>query len=149
MGDIVIKMTSPSVKTYRIKNLSQLDINMEVPTMVYALPEGVADSAIGVKVEGNLTTISVSWTLVDEDATVVDGASILTADQQMNFIMGDFQPQGSQYAYQLQLLDSNGSSFFTKNGIITKVNISKSGDTPVTYSATVMFSVATMTGNNE
>tara|TARA_B110000495_G_C22845314_1_gene492913 strand:- start:67 stop:516 length:450 start_codon:yes stop_codon:yes gene_type:complete len=149
MGDILLKMTQPFTKTYRIKNLGSLDIAQDLPAMIYALPESSDEKAIGVKVEGNLTTINVSWTLVDEAATVVDGASILTADQQMNFIMGDFQPQGSQYAYQLQLLDSNGSSFFTKNGIITKVNISKSGDTPVTYSATVMFSVATMTGNNE
>ena len=148
MGDIIIKMTSPSVKIFHIKNLSQLDINMDVPTMIYALPEGVADSAIGVKVEGNLTTISVSWTLVNEDATVVDGASVLTADQQMYYLMNDFQPQGSEYSMQLQLLDSNGSSFFTKNGLITKINISKSGDTPVTYNATVMFSVATMTAGS-
>ena len=148
MGDIILKMTQPFTKTFHIKNLGSLDIAQDLPAMIYALPESSDDQAIGVKVEGNLTTINVSWTLVDEDATVVDGASILTADQQMNFIMGDFQPQGSQYAYQLQLLDSNGSSFFTKNGIITKVNISKSGGTPVTYDATVMFSVATMTAGS-
>ena len=63
--------------------------------------------------------------------------------------MDDFQPLGSTFAYQLQLLDNNGSVFFTKNGIITKLNVSKSGSTPVTYNASVLFSVATMTANNE
>ena len=149
MGDIIIKMTSPSVKIFHIKNLGSLDISTDIPAMIYALPESTEQAAIGVKVEGNLTTINVSWTLVDEDSTVVDGASITTADQQMGYLINDFQPLGSQYAYQLQLLDSNGSSFFTKNGIITKVNVSKSGNSPVTYDATVMFSVATMTANNE
>ena len=114
--------------------------------MIYALPESAADAAIGVKVEGNLTTVNISWTLVDEAATVVDGQSILTADQQMNYLMGtDFQPQGTQYSYELKLLDKDGNSFFTKNGIVTKINVSKSGSTPVTYGATMMFSVATMT----
>ena len=149
MGDIILKMTQPFTKTFHIKNLGSLDIAQDLPAMIYALPESDDQAAIGVKVEGNLTTINVSWTLVDEAATVVDGASILTADQQMDYLTDDFQPKGSEYTYQFQLLDSNGSSFFTKNGILTKVNISKSGDAPVTYNATVMFSVATMTGNNE
>jgi|TARA_R110000851_G_scaffold126224_2_gene257514 hypothetical protein len=149
MGDIIIKMTQPNTKTYRIKNLGSLDIMQDLPAMIYALPESNDQAAIGIKVEGNLTTINVSWTLVDEAATVVDGASILTADQQMNFLMDDFQPLGSTFAYQLQLLDNNGSVFFTKNGIITKLNVSKSGSTPVTYNASVLFSVATMTANNE
>ena len=149
MGDIIIKMTQPFTKIFHIRNLGSLDIAQDLPAMIYALPESNDQAAIGVKVEGNLTIINLSWTLVDEDSTVVDGASITTADQQMGYLINDFQPLGSQYAYQLQLLDSNGSSFFTKNGIITKVNISKSGESPVTYSATVMFSVATMTANNE
>ena len=149
MGDIIIKMTQPNTKTYRIKNLGSLDIMQDLPAMIYALPESNDQAAIGIKVEGNLTTINVSWTLVDEAATVVDGASILTADQQMDYLTDDFQPKGSEYTYQFQLLDNGGSVFYTKNGILTKVNISKSGDTPVTYNATVMFSVATMTGNNE
>ena len=149
MGDIILKMTQPFTKIFHIRNLGSLDIAQDLPAMIYALPESDDQAAIGVKVEGNLTTINVSWTLVDEAATVVDGASILTADQQMNFLMDDFQPLGSTFAYQLQLLDNNGSVFFTKNGIITKLNVSKSGSTPVTYNASVLFSVATMTANNE
>ncbi len=149
MGDIIIKMTQPFTKIFHIRNLGSLDIAQDLPAMIYALPESNDQAAIGVKVEGNLTTINLSWTLVDEDSTVVDGASITTADQQMNYLTDDFQPKGSEYTYQFQLLDNGGSIFYTKNGILTKVNISKSGDTPVTYNATVVFSVATMTGNNE
>lgn len=148
MGDIILKMTQPFTKTFHIKNLGSLDIAQDLPAMIYALPESSDDDAIGVKVEGNLTTINVSWTLVDEAATVVDGASILTADQQMDYLTDDFQPKGTSYVYQFQLLDNSGSSFFTKNGIITKLNISKSGDAPVTYNATVVFSVATMTAGS-
>ena len=84
MGDILLKMTQPFTKTYRIKNLGSLDIAQDLPAMIYALPESTDDDAIGVKVDG----------------------------------------------------------------IITKVNISKSGDAPVTYNATVVFSVATMTAGS-
>ena len=102
MGDILLKMTQPFTKTYRIKNLGSLDIAQDLPAMIYALPESTDDDAIG----------------------------------------------GTSYVYQFQLLDNNGSPFYTKNGIITKVNISKSGDAPVTYNATVVFSVATMTAGS-
>ena len=149
MGDIIIKMIQPESKIFHIKNLGSLDIVQDLPAMIYALPESSDDDAIGVKVEGNLTTINVTWTLVDEDSTVVDGASILTADQQMSFLLNDFQPKGASYAYQLQLLDGSGNSFFTKSGIITKCNILKSGDTPVTYQANVLFSIADMTASVE
>ena len=153
MGDILLKMTSPSALTYHVKNFSNLDIAQELPAMIYALPESTEEKAIGIKVEGNLSTITVSWTLVNEDSTVVDqltgSNAVETADEQMGFLLDDFQPVGATAAYQIQLLPNSGSAFFIKNGIITKLNITKSGDAPVTYMATVVFSVADMTVNNE
>ena len=118
------------------------------------------------KVEGNQSTVNVSWTLVDEDSTVVSeltgNDAVETADEQMVFLIGmgkvggdataaeilanknSMQSSGVEYSYQLDLKDNSGTTFFTKKGIITKVNVSKSGSTPVTYSATVMFSTAEM-----
>mgnify|MGYP003389159665 CR=1 FL=1 len=172
MGTIILKKTAPTpTRTLTIKNLQSLDISIDMPAMIYAIPESTDEDAIGMKVEGNQSTVNISWTLVDEDSTVVSemtGAdAVETADEQMVFLIGmgkvggnataseilanknSMQSSGVEYAYQLELKDNSGTTFFTKSGIITKVNVSKSGSTPVTYSATVMFSTAEMIAEQE
>ena len=160
MGTIVLKKTAPSpTRTLTIRNLQSLDISIDMPAMVYAIPESTDEDAIGMKVEGNQSTVNISWTLVDEDSTVVSemtgSNAVETADEQMAFLIGtgvqgstanqnSMQSSGVDYTYQLDLKDNSGTTFFTKQGIITKVNVSKSGSTPVTYSASIMFSTADM-----
>ena len=165
MGTIVLKKLSPSpTRTLTINNLQSLDISVDMPAMVYTIPESTDESAIGMKIEGNQSTVNISWTLVDEDSTVVSemtgSNAVETADEQMAFLIGtgiqgstanqnSMQSSGVDYTYQLDLKDNSGTTFFTKQGIITKVNVSKSGSTPVTYSATVMFSTANMVAEQE
>ena len=165
MGTIILKKTSPTpTRTLTIKNLQSLDISIDMPAMIYAMPNATDEEAIGMKVEGNQSTVNISWTLVDEDSTVVSemtGAdAVETADEQMVYLIGtgiegstanqnSMQSSGVDYAYQLELKDNSGTTFFTKSGIITKVNVSKSGSTPVTYNATVMFTTADMVAEQE
>lgn len=150
MGDIIVKKLSPApVYTYNIRNMSDLTLELDVPVVVYEIPESSDEDAIGMKVEGNKSVVNVSWTLVDESTTVVDeltgGNSVQTADEQMVFLMNDFQPTGVEFAYEIKLMPNSGSTpFFTREGILTKMSISKSGNAPVTYTANMVFSTATM-----
>ena len=172
MGTIILKKLQPSpTRTLTINNLQSLDISIDMPAMIYAIPESTDEDAIGMKVEGNQSTVNISWTLVDQDSTVVSemtgGDAVETADEQMVFLIGmgkvggdataaeilanknSMQSSGVEYSYQLDLKDNSGTTFFTKKGIITKVNVSKSGSTPVTYNASIMFSTAEMIAESQ
>jgi hypothetical protein len=165
MGTIVLKKITPTpTRTLTIRNLQSLDISVDMPAMVYTIPESTDESAIGMKIEGNQSTVNISWTLVDEDSTVVSemtgSNAVETADEQMIFLIGtgvqgstanqnSLQSSGVDYTYQLDLKDNSGTTFFTKQGIITKVNVSKSGSTPVTYTAQIAFSTADMVAKEE
>lgn len=150
MGNITIeKLTgSNSPLTYNVRNLQNLDVVLETPALIYAIPESTDEDAIGMKVEGNTMLITISWTLVDDDTTLVDqktgNNAILTADDQMSFLVDTFQSSSVEDEYQIDLKDNSGTTFFTKKGIITKANVNKSGNTPVTYTATVVFAVGNM-----
>ena len=52
MGNITIKKSSGknSPLTYNVRNLQSLDILLETPALVYAIPETEAADAIGMKV---------------------------------------------------------------------------------------------------
>ena len=152
MGNITIeKLTGKnSPLTYNVRNLQNLDILLETPALVYAIPESEAADAIGMKVEGNTMLITISWTLIDDDTTLVDqktgGNSILTADDQMSFLMETFQSSSVSDNYRFRLFPNNSNTaFFTQTGILTKAGATKTASTPVTYSATVVFAVANMT----
>lgn len=157
MGDIILKKTDPTTLlgvshapyTYHIRNLGDLTIDLGMPTTVFSLPEEKDTAAIGMKVEGNTSQINLSWTLVNESSTVVDeltgGDAVETADEQMAFLMDTFQSSGIEHAYELKLMPNSGSTpFFTRTGALTKIAVTKSGDSPVTYNASVTFAVADM-----
>jgi len=157
MSDIILKRTSPSpTRTLRIRNFDQIDVQLDTPVMVYSIPESPDIDAIGMKVEGNTSTINLSWILADQTVTVVDeltgSDSILTADDQMAFLINHtsasqegFQPISIENAYELKLLKSDNSTvFFSRTGVISKLTVSKAGDTPVTWTANVQFSCASM-----
>ena len=155
MGNITIeklngKTGSEFPLTYNVRNLVSLDVLLETPALVYPIPESEAADAIGMKVEGNTMVITISWTLVDDDTTLVDqktgGNSILTADDQMEFLMETFQSSSVSDNYRFRLFPNNSNTaFFEQTGILTKANVNKTSTTPVTYTATVVFAVANMT----
>lgn len=149
MSDIILKKTSPSALTFRIRNFEGVDVALECPVMVYSIPESPDTEAMGMKVEGNTSTLNISWTLVDESVTCVDeltgGSSILTADSQMNFLLGTFQPISIEDAYEIKLLKADNSTvFFTRTGTISKMSVSKSGDSPITWNANISFATGAM-----
>ena len=113
------------------------------------LPQAALGDAenVLVKAEGNAIRISVGWILHDEDSSVVtsqggtidtskySGGSVDTADEQARFLIEDMQNKGIEYKYLLVLGDTNISRY----GLIEKIQLQKSGTTPVTWKATLQF----------
>ncbi len=101
------------VMTYRSNNFESLNWNLNTPVQIIALPqaEGGDEDAFTIKVEGNITTINVSWTIIDEAATVVDEftgmggqpAVVQTAAEQICFLTGAFQNKTIEYCYDFYL----------------------------------------------
>ena len=59
MGTIVLKKLQPSpTRTLTINNLQSLDISVDMPAMIYTIPESTDESAIGMKIEGNQSTVN-------------------------------------------------------------------------------------------
>ena len=113
-----------------------------------ALPQAVLGDAenVLVKAEGNTMRFVVTWTLHDDDTSVVTsdggtidnskyGASVSTADEQARFLTEEFQSKGVEYRYQIII----GNSAISRYGLLEKLSLVKSGSTPVTWRATLQF----------
>ena len=113
-----------------------------------ALPQAVLGDAenVLVKAEGNTMRFVVTWTLHDDDTSVVTsdggtidnskyGASVSTADEQARFLTEEFQSKGVEYRYQIII----GNSAISRYGLLEKLSLAKSGTTPVTWRATLQF----------
>jgi len=113
-----------------------------------ALPQAVLGDAenVLVKAEGNTMRFVVTWTLHDDDTSVVTsdggtidnskyGASVSTADEQARFLTEEFQSKGVEYRYQIII----GDSAISRYGLLEKLSLAKSGTTPVTWRATIQF----------
>jgi|APSaa5957512493_1039668.scaffolds.fasta_scaffold02605_6 hypothetical protein len=151
MGDIILKKTDPESLTYSIRNLGDISIELDMPTTVFSLPEEKDVSAIGMKIEGNTSTINIQWTLVDEATdTCTEVSNTATADEQMAFLLDRFQSSGIEHAYEFKLMPNSGSTpFYSRTGSISKIGVTKSGDSPVTYNASVTFLVADMVASQD
>jgi len=113
-----------------------------------ALPQAVLGDAenVLVKAEGNTMRFVVTWTLHDDDTSVVTsdggtidnskyGSSVSTADEQARFLTEEFQSKGVEYRYQIII----GDSAISRYGLLEKLSLAKSGTTPVTWRATIQF----------
>jgi len=113
-----------------------------------ALPQAIEGDAenVLVKAEGNTLRFMITWTLHDDDTSVVSsdggtissskyGGSVSTADEQARFLTEEFQLKGVEYRYQIVV----GNSGISRYGLIEKISLMKSGSTPVTWRATLQF----------
>jgi len=132
--------------------LDSVSIDLSSPVSAMALPQAILGDAsnVLVKAEGNTMRFSVSWVLHDEDSSVVtsynpgggtidtskySGGSVDTADEQARFLTEEFQLKGVEYQYWIDIGDSNISRF----GLIERLQLIKTGSTPVTWKATLQF----------
>jgi hypothetical protein len=116
---------------------------------------GDADNIL-VKAEGNSLRITVQWDLIKESSTVVTrnaGAPTLALDdaiytdglvkhpdEMVRFLTDIFQNKGVEYQWEITIPKSEGVlQDIKRNGLIEKISISKSGKSPVTWKANLIF----------
>jgi len=145
MADIVIKKTvtgdggsggagGTAPLTLNISNFQSFNWELTTPVFGTPLPEECDTENILIKVEGNELISSPTWTIVEQMCSVVtELPCVKTVQQQIDFILKCFQAVDIEDKY---TLTADGVS---KNGTIRKTTITKTSDSPVTYTATVAF----------
>ena len=81
----------------------------------------------------------------DEVTPKYPSGTITTADEQVRFLLEDFQNSGVEFRYEIDV----GDTKLNKQGAIERLSIRKQGSAPVTYMATLSFivgDVVTITG---
>ena len=146
---------------YEARNYSSFQQGVEVPVSVFGLPESDSESAILTKADGNTERITFSWTIRDEETSpIFDGVGVAqgtftrtsdsksftctSADGQFVFIQEVFEKIGidSNEKYRFLLYDdTNGDHLLAKYGIVSRISLSKQSTDPVTWSATIEFTV--------
>lgn len=169
-GTIEIRGVNPQYNRYRffIKNLMSLEYQLDTTTDSMPLPQANDELNVLTKTSGNAMRITVGWILRDEPESMVspntvlddaaggstgaqisalteaDGSTlkypagtVATADEQARFLLEDFQNAGVEFRYAIIVGDTN----ITKMGAVERMNLRKTGATPVTYQASLTFLV--------
>ncbi len=146
---------------YEARNYSSFNQSVEVPVSVFGLPESGTEAAILTKAEGNTERLTFSWTIRDEETSpVFNGLGVAqstftrdsdsktftctTADGQFIFIQEVFEKIGitTNEKYKFLLYDdANSNELLAKYGIVSRISMSKQSTDPVTWNATVEFTV--------
>lgn len=147
-SDILLKQTAPGTFTYRIDNIDKFSPELNQPATPFPIPESSHTEAILIKIEGNTMIITISWLLIDRGAgnTAVDeltgGSAIRTVEEQRNFLFETFESKGINYKFNVTV--EGVSPSFSKNGLVTKMNVDKDAIEPEHYRANVQFVVGTL-----
>ena len=169
-GTIEIRGVNPDYNRFRfyIKNFTSLEYALESAVDSMPLPQANDELNVLTKTAGNAMRITIAWVLRDEEVSMVGGNSVLddalggntpaaisdlkeadgstakyptgdikTADEQARFLLEDFQNAGVEFRYAIVI----GDTKINKMGAIERVNVRKTGQTPVTYQASLTFIV--------
>ena len=96
------------------------------------LSNTVLDDAIG-----GSTGSEINELLETDESQKYPSGTIATADEQARFLLEDFQNAGVEFRYAIIIGDTN----ITKMGAVERMNLRKTGSTPVTYQASLTFLV--------
>ena len=146
---------------YEARNYSSFQQGVEVPVSVFGLPEAGTESAILTKADGNTERITFSWTIRDEETSpIFNGSDVAvstftrssdskvfsctSADGQFVFIQEVFEKIGIDTNEKYRFLlydDTNADNLLSKYGIVNRISLSKQSTDPVTWNATIEFTV--------
>tara|TARA_R110000824_G_scaffold126963_3_gene286779 strand:+ start:1043 stop:1807 length:765 start_codon:yes stop_codon:yes gene_type:complete len=127
-----------AVDTYSSNNIRSVIVDMSMPITPIVVPQAPDTDVILVKVEGNITTVTITWTVIDDGTTPFSGNnSAITAQAQVNHFKTSFVPVVVEDRYSLVL--GTGSDAMTFAGTIQKMSFTVSGRSPVAWEGTLQF----------
>ena len=59
------------MRTTEIRNIKDVTVDVNTPVERYAIPESSDSDAIAIKVLGNVSTITIQWTIIEEPTNIV------------------------------------------------------------------------------
>ncbi len=117
---------------YTSNNISTASIEYVTPTTPMPLPQSKDEETILIKVEGNTTTVTIQWTVInDSSGNAFSGSNAQTAMEQVAHFKTDFVPVDVNDSYELTL--GTGSEAIVLEGILLRMGFSVSGRAPVTW----------------
>ena len=138
---------------YIIKNFESFSISIRTPITPMPLPEEKSDENVLVKMEGNTSTINLSWTLVnsttdlniglqqDNSKTYPLGTHIRTVPEQLDYLSDTLQGSSLQEKFLLKISYSEiaGEKDLDFFGFVTSMTFSQTSSAPVTFNAQLSF----------
>tara|TARA_R110000744_G_scaffold108198_1_gene204979 strand:+ start:260 stop:1024 length:765 start_codon:yes stop_codon:yes gene_type:complete len=140
MTSFTIKHTKPdgSTDTYSSDNISTVSYEFSSPVAPMPLPQQADTENILIKVEGNTTTVNISWTVIDEPSgNAFTGSNAETPLEQVSHFKTSFVPVTIADVYDLTI--GTGSEAMVFRGVITRMSFSVSGNAPVTWDGSLQF----------
>jgi hypothetical protein len=127
-----------STDTYTSNNINTVSYDFSSPVAPMPLPQSSDEENILIKVEGNTTTVSVTWTVIDEPSgNAFSGSNAQTAMAQVAHFKTSFVPVTMADSYELTI--GTGSEAMIFEGVIVKMGFSVSGRAPVTWEGNFQF----------
>mgnify|MGYP003147799716 CR=1 FL=1 len=130
--------------TYQIPVFDNFNFSINSPVTPTPLPEEDSSEQILVKVEGNSTTVNLTWKMINYSTDQLTGSGISgntrTIWEQMLALKNTFRPQSIDDAFTLALVDTSTSAdVITWNGTINSIVCSLTSTTPVSATGTIKF----------
>lgn len=125
------------MRTTEIRNLKDVTVDVNTPIERYALPESSDVDAIAIKVLGNVSTINIQWTIIEEPTNIVRQTLIACTPERCPDCGG--VPNGDTTSINNQLIW--WSTIFQENSIFDGYNLYL-GDCTVNCLACMTFNPA-------
>jgi len=130
--------------TYQLPVFDNFNFSINSPVTPTPLPEEGSEEQILVKVEGNSTTVNLTWKLINYTTDQLTGSGISgntrTIWEQMLALKNTFRPISLDDAFTLAIVDtSNSLDVISWNGTINSIVCSLTSTTPVSATGTIKF----------
>ena len=148
---------------YEFITFNDISINKQTPVSPMPLPEEDSDENVLIKVEGNTTTMDISWTILNATSPVGDSAIIwdsslgkwrstnvnasMNTFEQIMDLEDRFAPKSITDFFQVRIFDTNASAAdktagapkYTKEGLLQGFTFRTDSSSPVNWVGNMQF----------
>jgi len=158
---------------YEFETFNNISINKRTPVSPMPLPEEDSDENVLIKVEGNTTTMSISWTILNATSPVGTGDIIwdaslgrwrsntveasLSSFKQVEYLETSFTPNSINDYFQVKIFDTEqvdktaNNTAYSKDGLLQGFTFNTDSSSPVNWTGNMEFIegavVTTLSGN--